>query len=354
LKLRWRVFLLIGGLAVLTCVLYFVDYHPGSGNTDTPLTVDRSMRILSYVCAYLAIPFSRLNHFLGAGIGLVALIGVACAVVQSFRSVDFPGVARLATGVMVFITGGALLTALGRASVGPPEAALRYATPASVFWVCALLILLTWRRIRTSPVLAVAVTASILAIIPAHLQETDRFTQMGAAVREAALAVTADVPARDEIKVVYPDPNFVFPLFEVLRAHRLSVFSGTVVAMREPLESHYRLVGGDRCQGFWDVAAKLDSPDDLAESATGWAWDNAANRPPQIVVIADQAGIIRGLARFTLQRDDVARAMRNNRMTSSGWFGFVRRRPAGGTYHAYALLSDSVSLCAVHDPVALP
>jgi hypothetical protein len=356
LRLRPRVYVLISVLTGLAGFLYFSDYHLIAGHISSLLALKQPVQVLGYVCAYLAFPFSRINHSMGMGIGLVALIGVASAVFQSFRRPDLPRVARLSIGVMVFVTGGAFLTALGRMSLGPPEVATRYATPVCVFWVCALLVLLTGRgalqtgfEIRTSPVLAIAITAVVLVILPAHLDETARFNQRAVAVQDAALALAADVPASDQIRIIYPDPTITLSLVDVLRTHHLSLFARAGIPMGEPVPAQYRVVTRDHCQGTWESTVTLDSPDNVAESATGWAWDNAANRPPKMVIIADQAGVIRGLARFTREREDVAETLHNRGMVSSGWFGFARRLPGINRYRAYALLSDGVSLCALRD-----
>ncbi len=361
LRLRPRIRVLIGVLTILAGSLYFSDYHLIAGHTNSLLALRQPVQVLGYVCAYLALPFSRINHSVGVGIGFVALIGAAGAVFQLFRHPDLPRLARLSIGVMVFITGGAFLTALGRMSLGPPEVEMRYATPACVFWVCALLIPLTGRgtlrtgfEIGTSPVLAIAITSVVLAILPAHLGESARFKEVAAAVQNAGLALSADVPARDRIRYVYPDPTFDFPLIDVLRSHHLSLFSGKSIRMGEPLQSHYRLVGRDRCLGGWDSVTAVDSPDHTAETAAGWAWDTSANRPPKMVIIADRGGVIRGLAQFNRDREDIAQALRNGRMTSSGWFGFARRLSGLEPYRAYALLSDGVSVCALRSSSEVP
>ena len=361
LRLRPRVYVPIGVLAGLAGFLYFSDYHFIAGHTNSLLALKQPVQVLGYVCAYLALPFSRINHSMGVGIGLAALIGVAGAVFQSFRRPDLPRVARLSIGVMVFITGGAFLTALGRMSLGQPETAMRYATPVCVFWVCALLLLLTGRgalrtgfEIGTSPVLAIAVTAVVLVILPAHLDETARFNWIGVAVQDGALAMAADVLAKDPVRIIYPDPTYAFNLVDVLRKHHLSLFSRAGIPMGEPVPAQYRVVSRDHCQGTWESTVTLDSADNMGESASGWAWDNAANHPPQMVIIVDDSRVIRGLGRFTREREDLAQALGNSRMKSSGWFGFARRLPGNHTYRAYALLRDGSSLCALQNSSEVP
>ena len=90
------------------------------------------------------------------------------------------------------------------------------------------------------------------------------------------------------------------------------------------MPSDYQVVGRDRCHGAWEIMTILENVAKPGASACGWAWDKSANRRPDEIVFMDDSRLIRGLATFTRNREDVAAVYRTSRMASSGWFGFIR------------------------------
>lgn len=337
----------------LAAALYLHGYHSVSGHTNIVTALTQPGAVMAYMCAYLALPLSKLNHDVGVAAGFAALVFVLYQIFRLFRRPRLPRLIAISIGMMLFITAGAFMTALGRMSLGPPEVAMRYATPVSVLWVCILLVLIGDAALKpkradmkAASTISAAVTCIITVILPFHAQEFTRYRAMNAPNRDVELAVLTGVPASAQISTIYPDPQFVLNLLDVLRDHHLSVFSGPQI-IGEHLDTRYRVVNRTQCRGFWEATTLLGGAEASGESAIGWAWDSRANERPKAVLIVGASGAIRGEAEFTRLRLDVANAFGNSRMADSGWFGFARRVSGDEPYHAYAVLNDGKSVCPI-------
>jgi len=355
LRLRLRILLVIAGSAAVTLLAWGAGYQAVAAHPSISGAIKDPIHLLAWVAGYLALPLSKLNHEAGLWVGGASLIAVAAATFWMSRRPVLPRLVRLAIGVMVFITLNAFVTGLGRMALGPAEAAMRYATPVCVFWACAFFLVLladgTWLpanvEIRTAGAIAAAITCLVTVILPVHLDQSRFFTSLAPSWLDAQSAMEADVAADEQIRAIYPAPETVYAAVGVLRAHRLSLFAHAPVRMGEALYSRHEPVGEDRCRGVWETTTIIDSARP-GEIVSGWAWDNRANRAPEIVLIADDAGEIHGLARFTRTREDVANSLHSGRMTASGWFGFAQPWP-GHPYRAYAVLADGKAVCALRN-----
>jgi hypothetical protein len=357
LRLHRRVLLSIGIVFGLVVWQYISGYQLIAGHADAVNALRHPIKVLAFVGAYLVLPLAKINHLVGAVVGLVVLIAFAWTIFHVLRRGALPRLVVLNLGVMLYIAAGAFITALGRVAVAPPEGALRYATPVCIFWSCALLLALAeeetfhQRSAAVAAALAVAISGLVVTIVPLHLERCSTLVQLAQTVREAEVAWRTGVDAKVQVGAIYPDPEFAFSLIDVLRAHRRSLFAGGPMAAGEALRPEYQVVSGDRCRGAWESTTALDSIGQRA-SALGWAWDLAANRRPSGVMFLDEVRVIRGFAVFTRDREDVAASFRNGRMVSSGWFGFTRQ--GDPPYRAYALLSDGRSLCPLSNFSELP
>jgi len=358
LKLRWRSLLLLAGSGAATILAYSSGYQSIAAHSNIATTIKDPIGLLGYVAGYLALPLSKLNHEAGIWVGSAALAGVGVATIWMFRQPVLPRLVRLALGVMIFITLNAFVTALGRMSLGAPEGAMRYATPVGVFWACAFFFVLLadgrWLSangdIRTAWAISAAITALITVILPVHIVQRDFFTGLAPSWADARTALETDVAAIDQIQAITPDyqPSFV----DVLRRHHLSLFAHLPASIGKALYANHELVGEDRCRGTWETTANVAKTNDRA-MVSGWAWDNRANRVPEMVLITDDGGVIYGLARFTRTRDDVAASLHNERMAAGGWFGFMQLWP-GKTYRAYAVMADGKGVCALRNASEAP
>jgi len=353
LRVSRRALLTIGVIGGLAIAQYFYGYHLIAGHGNAIDALKHPIAVLSFIGAYLAIPVARVDHLVGAIVGLALLAASAWTAFRMLHRRPLPRLMILSMGVMLYITATAVITAMGRLAVATPEASLRYATPVSIFWACALLLGLSEAEtFRPNPavaaaVLATAITGLIVTIVPMHAERCAAFLQLADTIRVAEVAVRSDVDAKVQIAAIYPDPEFAFSLIDVLRTHQRSIFANTAeLASGTQLPSEYLVVKRDSCRGTWELTASLENASRPGASVSGWAWDNVANRRPERIVFMDDGQYIRGFAAFTRTREDVAAAFRNTRMTSSGWYGFAQGIPG---LRAYALLSDGRSLCPLNN-----
>jgi hypothetical protein len=355
LRFRIRTLLLTCIAGGINVAFYVYGYQPISQHTNVGDAFTHPLQILAYVCAYLALPVSKLNHFAGLLVGLAALVFLAYETFVLCVRPAIPRIMKMAFAIMLFVTAGAFGTAAGRMSMSSPEDNMRYATPVNVFWLCGMIVLLadntlfgrSQPNIRRAAVFAGAGTFLVIAVLSVHLSEVSRFVTLTADIRNAELALGMDVAALAPLGTIFPDPSEIFELSDVLRNHRLSIFAGDPIAPGEDLGRRHRVVDRTRCSGVWEWTTPIEASTRPGESAEGWAWDSSANGPPRMVLIADATGIIRGAARFTRSREDVAGARRNPRMLHSGWFGFAQRGSGEGQYRAYAILNDGQSACPI-------
>ncbi len=359
LRLHRRILLLLGIVFVLVSLQYFYGYQRIAGHVNAVEALRHPIEVLAYIGAYLAIPVAKINHAVGAVVGLAGLGAFAWTAFRMVRRRELPRLVLLNLGVMLYIFAGACVTALGRMAVAQPEAALRYATPVSIFWACALLLALAeaetfqFRSTAVAAVLATVITGLIVAVVPMHLERCSSLIEFTQSIRDAEVALRTNVDAKTQIGAIYPDPEFAFSLVDVLRDHHRSLFAGSQLQVGEPLRPEYQMISRDRCRGVWELTAILDGGGKPGNTASGWAWDIAANRQPKGVLFIDNARTVRGFAVFTRAREDLALAFRDSRMASSGWAGFTRRGP-GPPPQAFALLSDGRSLCQLGSSAEIP
>jgi hypothetical protein len=356
LRLHRRILVLIGIIFGLVALQYFSGYHLIAGHGNAVDALRHPLAVLGFVGAYLAIPVAKIEHAVGALVGLSLLSAFAWTAFRILRRRRvLPRLVVLNLSVMLYIAATAFLTALGRLAVAPPETSLRYATPVCIFWACALMLALaeaeTWqqRSAAVAAVLATTITGLIVTIVPLHVERCFATLQFAQAVQETEVAVLSQVDAKAQIALLYPDPEYAFSLIDVLRVHHRSVFAGNQIAAAELLPPEYQVVSRDRCRGTWEVTTSANGPGQPGASVNGWGWDNTANRRPDRIVFLDASRMVRGFAAFTRDRGDVAAAFQSSRMVSSGWSGFTEGVPGFPPYRAYALLNDGRSVCPLNN-----
>src|ERR1035441_1977216 len=113
LRLLPRILLLIVAIMALMGFLYLSGYHAVDIHTDVPRAVAQPFKIVTYVCAYLALPLSKINHYAGVFAGFAGLLLISWESLRLFRRQALPRLVMLSIGVMLFIALGAVVTALG-------------------------------------------------------------------------------------------------------------------------------------------------------------------------------------------------------------------------------------------------
>ena len=358
LRLR-RSLAIIAAAGALNLLLYFNGYHKVPEHTDVPFALHQPLQMLFYAAAYIALPVTRLHHGVGIGVGLVQILFTAWMLVRLLSGhLPFTRLLLLTLGNMSFVIATALVTAAGRMTLGTPEGALRYATPALIFWACFITVCLLERnglrwgaRDRLAIVASAATTWFVLAVVPLSISEAARFNKLTPVIAEAGTALLVNIHDAARVRIIFPLPDVVFDLAGFLRAHQLSIFSDTSAeALGKRLTDAYLVADSSACRGAIEFTEPLaDAP---GTALTGWAWDNTGNRTPDRVLLVS-AGTIHGDGRFTRSRPDVSRAFGNSRMDWSGWFGYMQPIGAGQAYTAYAVLAGGRSVCPLTGAAAL-
>jgi hypothetical protein len=86
------------------------------------------------------------------------------------------------------------------------------------------------------------------------------------------------------------------------------------------------------CRGEFEHAISVASPMKPGWRTSGWARDNKAGASPRYVVLADNAGMVAGVALAGFPE-------------ATRWMGYVNGQPRSVT--AYLVESDGRSLCAI-------
>lgn len=341
-------------IAALVVVVAFAAGHAQvEGHASPAQALRQPLHVLIYVATYIGVGPVRVfglpspldgavlpSFFLGV-MGLVAASLVGLRVVLPRREVS-PAEGTL-VGILGFVLASAVMTALGRFTLGYMQAtSSRYATPTLLFWCCLLLwvwLQLMKRGLRAALFASAAITGAALLLA---FQQTRflRGLEVHVAARYGAeTALIVGVTDTRAFARVSPEPSVVRAAGDVLRAQGLSIFDAPYADwMNRPLEGTLRLLPAGRCDGRLDDVAMHDEGPGRFATAHGWAWDAQELRHISRVVLVDQAGHIVGYGRGPLRRPDVpggtGAEVAKQRV---GWAGHAAAAP-GTTLRAFALV----------------
>jgi hypothetical protein len=258
----------------------------------------------------------------------------------------------LALGLMAFSVGVAFLVGLNRFHFEGASQATRFSTPSTIFWIgAALAVASAWSRSAPSGwqrLAGVGLVFGVSGVMLLALNDSHRQMQHHRAVHERTstmhlVDVRWDRLAQDGMT---PDPGRVYRVVNHLRAERLSFFdTERADLVGATVESRFTRLRARRCRGFVARVERLQTRGRSAARVTGRAWDRIADEPASGIVVADSAGIIRGLGfarplnigpngrssldflRFSQTRGDL-------------WEGFVGVYDPDEKYTAYAIIAD--------------
>lgn len=247
--------------------------------------------------------------------GLVGAVVLSAYHVWRWRSLD--RFARVHLAIVWFAAGAALATSVGRAEFGLVfMLQMRYATGALVFWVALLhLALVTTPALgRAGPAARVTLVAATVLLtagwlIPSHLR-AGRSAIAQARAREAyALSLVAGVYDADALVGLWLRPAARVPAFAAYtRARRLGTFAQAWAHdVGEPLADRVDVVTGDAAGSLASLEQlpypDVRSPDPALGPGLRVAGTSAATKPQlHRVLIVDDAGTVRGIARPTKKR----------------------------------------------------
>lgn len=340
-------------VAVVACCAIGRWYADRTGIGLAPSGPRPFAQMLVFLTMYLGAPFGTLSEEVAgvAGtLGLCLAVGLSLLVVRDLRTRSrFTHVFLM---VLWFTLGSALATTLGRSDWGHRIALVsRYATTSLVFWASIISLLVA--VIHTAPVrreLSLGVLMGVVAVacaallLPAQVRAGQAGRDMATKKRlgELALVVGVDDAA---LGALNPDRGMLLDLGSFLRERRLSTFAaawphwvGTpladVVALDPALD-----MAGEFVSARTHAAPFLTPGPTAGVRVRGWAKDSRTHTAPRLILLADDRGLIRGLARPGARPDAVTTLYGASATDATAWFGYARvegNRPL----RAYALADD--------------
>ena len=302
----------------------------------------------------------------GAGVALW-ICGLAFAMA---RRVPLERGAIVSLGFLFFCVIAAAMVGVGRADLPASHSLVpHYVMWSSLFWaglVALGAVASGWRRGSPGRAARVATAACVLGasalLGPSYRSGVGVAARRTQQIEEAALSVVVGVPdVERRRRDLFRDLEEVDRVASDLRIRRLNLYrhdwSHLVGTRWED-----RFVEGARPGAALGLVSIRELPGEgrrIGWSVEGWAWDAEAGRPPRLVLLADESGTIRGLARFTREPDAppagppdlVTRLLArvHPRLPAAagraaGCFGFLQAEVPPGGASALVVLADGRSV----------
>ncbi len=249
---------------------------------------------------------------------------------------------------MVFAIGAACLVAFARAAIVGPAALVqpRFVTWSALFWIGAVCALVprTTGRVR-APVASLAVFAFpilSLCMLPA-LRDVREFhattaSQASRLVLSLLLGLRYDELARN---VSLEDADLVYRVASRLESEERWPFQGPRHRLRgTALARRFAVV--EPCAGAVDRTRAIDAIG--AAAVSGWISRAEASEQASFVVLADEGGVVRGIADAASVPPRYASGLGGER---DGWTGFIADYDPAMRYSAYAVLDDGSTACSL-------
>jgi hypothetical protein len=369
LRLAKRTQALCAAVGLVAISLYLIGYRSPPQHANPWTTIHHPLSIAKYVTTYFAstwdstLPSFSLWPTVSESITVLAIGFAVVAAVWSLvvRSPvpDFLRTFLLAN--MGFVVLAGVITSLGRMNFGLGQAtSSRYQTIALVFWASLAALILMWiSRKYSSSFALVGFQIGLVVLMTASAGRFDTFEivakqhQLNLANAYGALAY--DPPDLEALRVLYPVPELVPSWYAYLRSHNLGPdpreFPGKAPPLLKSLPNWagYHVVAMSECSGYLDGVRRI-APNRVA--AGGWAWDIAARRAPQKIVLALPDGLVVGFGDAGTPRPDVQRSM-NIPEVLTGWNGEALA-PHGSQLRAFAVLADEKSICPLNNEPEVP
>jgi hypothetical protein len=223
----------------------------------------------------------------------------------------------------------------------------RYLTPSYLFW--AAMFLSVWPILRRAPRTALygVLCAAMLVGVAIHQGDISAMVRDRASMeRLGGIAVVDNVTDPEAWLWLYHTPSIAMDAIDYMRLNHLTVFSEEWTHWPHiPLNRRFSI---DRtsgaCEGDLEKVMPVPSLLRPGWRATGWAWDNKAGKSPRYIVLADDTGLIRGVALTGFPVPPSLAAL-PQRYIASTWNGYIDGKPSLIT--AYAVEADERSLCAI-------
>jgi hypothetical protein len=358
---------IIAGLvvgAIVSVVAYAVGLqHVPFGTTRVYQTLlwHRPVAILEFIAAFVGAPVFHVARGLGwiesqplhpvsVAAGAIGLVGfVLYSSWLLLRTTGGGARDSLSLGLMTFGVAGGLLVALNRLWSPSAATSIRFITWSTLFWMGAVGALSSvGRRRTTTRVLGLVLLPLIsLAMLPATRQARSHHERLQLHDSIAAVmhltGVQWDARARFGIN---PSSEPVYRVVARLKRDRRSFFAdgwGDLPGTR--LDERFVHAPASRCTGAIQTVRKLPARKGPAAEVYGRGRDHSGDRAPSPILIADAAGIIRGLGRTTPPLHLHGRAGAAGEAAGAPWVGFIDGFDDSARYVAHGVLADGRSVC---------
>lgn len=342
-----------GGAAV---AVYLAGYETPAHHAPPLASLQQPDQMLMYLVTYLGNPLQSLGHGFAKAAGALALAYMFAAGIQLWREQN-PIRSRLVlAGVGLFVALSGAMTAVGRLPFGVDQALEgRYATPAVIFWLATIGLLVT--RSHHNPVSRVAVAlasgtliaAVAVAQVGAYQDRYDYLATRAPAFTALASGVEDQKAIGRVSSIAWPDLK---PRVEGLRRLNKRPFSGVPGEVVGRRLDDFAPVKTRTCEGEVTSATPLPAGVDQL-SAFGWVWDsNSQSTPTWILLVNPATQTVAGLGRSGFPRPHVPKHFDHIRDGYTGWYGHA----VGDRYQlqAFALLDDGRSVCRIKSLVKAP
>jgi hypothetical protein len=165
-------------------------------------------------------------------------------------------------------------------------------------------------------------------------------------IRLGETAVIDNVTDPDPWRMLFYDPRITLDAIDYLKTNNLAIFTEEWTHWPGiPLNRRFSIdPSPDVCQGQFEPAIAIPSSLKPGWRVTGWAWDNKGKRAPDYVVLADDGGLVAGVALTGFPLPKALSAL-SRQYTASTWNGYIDGKAR--TVTAYVLETDDRSLCAI-------
>lgn len=236
--------------------------------------------------------------------------------------------------ISLIVLGQGFVSALARYRFGAGQALTgRYVSIAAMFWIAiaslVVRLMLDARRAppRLQTLFCVAMVAALAGIAFQNVGDARNIAQRVIPMELASNAMRVGVSDTEVLKTLFPRPNEVEAARQYLLQNHLSIFSdGRYEWIGRKLSDLVPVSAPDACQGATETVSHASVKGGAL--VTGWAWSEREDRAPAQIVLADDRGVIVGLA--------------SGGVGTAGWQGFARE---ARNISAYALIDNQRLAC---------
>jgi len=375
LKIRLRRLAIIAGAAVLSVVV-FLALPPHTAATsfgrDLPLSQPATyLTLFTYFCRLLGSPWLYIfanwsgNSDVPGGFyeGVAMVFGVLgflfVIIVSGYKvcrrnlrlGLEVSGFALMIFNFVAF--GLVTLARAGHIAQIPSELnAPRYLYWSALFWTGLLLVLLglSENRPRLSWAAIWTVMSLPLLAFPSHLKEARRWHYVRLLSQTAATSLVNGVCDKTEIRILSPFPELVYRISKEMKARRLDMFAPDyaewighpAAALFSAGPASVRLSGQSRMRALESAspAVRIDGRAIMR-----------ARRTPDVLVILDSNGTLRGIARSSATPDWLNHYLYGRIFQARSFVGYIAPYERGQSYVMRSVEHGALSAEAIAVPL---